>query len=178
MRLFCVQVDKHTSLEFIVQCLLYCQTHQSVTSPGFKHLLLEVIPPEAAAQGNEAIKAGAVQLFHAYCTATDAKLAAKVASIFKLTRDDLTDWTQVTQALQQLLQNQTSYKAAVHIMMQFEVRPRHMPGFSSGRQQLFQKSLTPTRCRQLLWTSAITMNAAECPGRFAVQPFTMLVGPV
>lgn len=64
-----------------------------------------------------------MQLFHAYCTVQDAKLAAKVAVIFKLTSADLTDWHQVQLSVQQMLQSQSSYKAAVHMMMQFEVRP-------------------------------------------------------
>lgn len=125
-----MQVDKGTSLEFVIHCLLYCQNHLEATSPGLKHLLLELITPEAASQASEAVKAGAVQLFHAYCTVTDAKLAAKVAVIFKLTREDLTDWDQVTLALQQLLQSQTSYKAAVHILMQFEVSHQDFPDFA------------------------------------------------
>lgn len=45
----------------------------------------------------------------------------QVATIFKLSRDDLTDWPQVTQAVQQMLASQSSYKAAVHLLMHFEV---------------------------------------------------------
>jgi hypothetical protein len=46
----------------------------------------------------------------------------QVATIFQLTREDLSDWQQLTDAVQQMLTSQSSYKAAVHLLMQFEVR--------------------------------------------------------
>jgi hypothetical protein len=190
-----------------MQCLLYCQQHVGDLSAGLKHLLLELIPPEAAKAAGKQTRDIAVQLFAAYCTPTDAKLAAKVgllvavaqigltmldvrtsgrqlldccpsvlgtllrcrmsssnaiglaawihpalcmssgschllsccntmlrnnptalgihclqvANIFQLTREDLSDWQQLTAAVRQMLTSQSSYKAAVHLMMQFEV---------------------------------------------------------
>lgn len=47
---------------------------------------------------------------------------AQVAAIFKLTREDVSDWQLLTAAVQQMLTSQSSYKAAVHLLMQFEVR--------------------------------------------------------
>jgi hypothetical protein len=46
----------------------------------------------------------------------------QVATIFQLTRGDLSDWQQLTGAVRQMLTSQSSYKAAVHLLMQFEVR--------------------------------------------------------
>ncbi|WIA30602.1 hypothetical protein OEZ86_000682 [Tetradesmus obliquus] len=105
---------------YVLRCLLYCQQHTGELSAGLKHLLLELILPEAAKAAGKQARSTAVQLFTAYCTPVDAKLAAKVAAIFKLTREDVSDWQLLTAAVQQMLTSQSSYKAAVHLLMQFE----------------------------------------------------------
>ncbi|KAF6257473.1 hypothetical protein COO60DRAFT_1701845 [Scenedesmus sp. NREL 46B-D3] len=108
------------AVAYVMQCLLYCQQHVGELSAGLKHLLLELVQPEAAQAAGEQARGTAVQLFTIYCTPQDAKLAAKVAGIFQLTRHDLSDWQQLTQAVRQMLTSQSSYKAAVHLLMQFE----------------------------------------------------------
>jgi hypothetical protein len=69
-----------------MQCLLYCQQHVGELSPGLKHLLLELLPPEAAQTAGQQTRDAAVQLFTAYCTTTDAKLAAKVGLLLAAAR--------------------------------------------------------------------------------------------
>jgi hypothetical protein len=49
----------------------------------------------------------------------------QVATIFQLTREDLSDLQQLTDAVRQMLTSQSSYKAAVHLLMQFEVCCAH-----------------------------------------------------
>lgn len=63
---------------YVLRCLLYCQQHIGELSAGLKHLLLELIQPEAAKAAGKQARSTAVQLFTAYCTPADAKLAAKV----------------------------------------------------------------------------------------------------
>lgn len=115
-------MDASSHLEFVVDCLLHCHQHLDSVASGLKHLLLELITPAASQTVQEDARRKAVQLFYAYCTVQDAKLAAKVAMIFKLHKNDLEDMGRVVLAVQDMLQNSASYKAAVHIMMQFEVR--------------------------------------------------------
>jgi hypothetical protein len=73
-----------------MQCLLYCQQHVGDLSAGLKHLLLELIPPEAAKAAGPQTRGVAVQLFAAYCTPADAKLAAKVCLLVAVARLCLT----------------------------------------------------------------------------------------
>eukprot|EP00879_Flechtneria_rotunda_P029008 GHRR01031259.1.p1 GENE.GHRR01031259.1~~GHRR01031259.1.p1 ORF type:complete len:747 (+),score=261.21 GHRR01031259.1:313-2553(+) len=117
---FSPQVDTAASLDFIIDCLLYCQQHRESTALALHHLLLQLIPSTAARAASPQTRAAAVQLFHAYCDPEYAKLAAKIAAMFNLIPGDLTNWQQVVAAVQQMLQNQTSYKAAVLLLMQFE----------------------------------------------------------
>jgi hypothetical protein len=46
---------------------------------------------------------------------------SQVAAVFQLTREDLSNWQLLTAAVQQMLTSQSSYKAAVHLLMQFQV---------------------------------------------------------
>jgi hypothetical protein len=121
-----LQADQTTILQFLVQCLMYCEHSQKEVPVVVKHLLLELILPSAAAAAPEHIRREAGHLFTSFCKQpSGAKLAAKIATIFNLQREDLDDWQLLVASLQTMLQNQSSYKAAVHLLMQFEVRSMH-----------------------------------------------------
>eukprot|EP00775_Hariotina_reticulata_P004540 gene4540-4792_t len=75
----------------------------------------------------EHVRREAGHLFTSFCKQlSSAKLAAKIATIFNLQRDDLDDWELLVVSVQRMLQSQSSYKAAVHLLMQFEGLSDHV----------------------------------------------------
>eukprot|EP00877_Chromochloris_zofingiensis_P011233 jgi/Chrzof1/6363/Cz18g05220.t1 len=150
---FSKEDDDLQSLQLVTSCLSYIEhyNHNDSWSAATRHLLLEVIPPNATKtlpQDSPILK-DAAQLFQGYCTPATAKLAMKVAMVYDLKPCNVIDWEGLVCFVDALLADRAHYTTAVRLLMHFEGLDDHVDKasvlgllVSEGQESLAEKWAT------------------------------------